>query len=58
MHVKKKHGGLYPEGTSEKPNLRVKGRNSENYVIEESEDDHPSIYDSDSEGKSSKPRRE
>lgn len=51
MHVKKKHDGAYPDGTTDKPNLRVKGRSSENFVIQESDDDKLSIYDSDSEGK-------
>jgi hypothetical protein len=53
MHVKKKHGGEYPKGTSEKPNLRAKGRSSENYVFQGSEEEKHSIYDSDSDsGKS------
>ena len=39
MHVKKKHNGQYPDGTSEKPNLRNKGRVSDNYVLEGEEED-------------------
>ena len=53
MHVKKKHNGQYPDGTSEKPNLRNKGRVSDNYVLEGEEEEKQSIFDSDSEVKNS-----
>jgi hypothetical protein len=45
MHVKKKHGGKYPEGTSEKPHLRSKGRTSENFVMQSDDEEKLSIFD-------------
>ena len=62
MHVKKKHDGIYPDGTTEKANTRFhhsynkedKGGNRiEGYLVgshdDSDEEQHHSIYDSDSE---------
>jgi hypothetical protein len=57
MHVKKKHLGVYPVGTSEKPNLRTKGRSSDQYIMQGSDEEKLSIYDSDSEGQNDKQKQ-
>jgi hypothetical protein len=62
MHVKKKHDGKYPEGTTEKSNTRThhtyykEDRNEnriDNYLVgsrDDSDDEQHSIYDSESDG--------